>query len=199
MLRGNLASRPFYNERLASLLLLVLALVVAGLTAYNAVELWALTAERSRLVAETATNRKEAARIRREADAAVQGADDARLEMLAADSQEANRYLGRRAFSWTNFFGFIERTLPRDVRLVSVTPDPNAEETFQVVMQLVAEDPEALDTFVERLLATGRFYDMLPPSLQRNDDGTYGVVLPATYLPAIESAPAGDATAAEAP
>ena len=46
MLRGNLATRPFYNERLATLVIVAVALAALLLTAYNVVELTRLSSAR---------------------------------------------------------------------------------------------------------------------------------------------------------
>lgn len=187
MLKGNLATRPFYNERLVSLLIAGLAALVFALSLFNGLQLWNLTRERATLAEQTSANQAEAVRIRQEAAAEIQRADNAGLAALAADSREANSYLNRRAFSWTNFFAFIERTLPRNVRLISVTPGVDDNGNFQVVLVLVARDPDDLDDLVESMLDTGRFYDVFPPSVQANPDGTFGVLLQASYLPAIDT------------
>ena len=52
MLRGNLATRPFYNERIVTLLLALVAAVVLALTVTNVTRLLQLSARRSELRAQ---------------------------------------------------------------------------------------------------------------------------------------------------
>jgi hypothetical protein len=192
MLKGNLSSRPFYNERLVSLVLGLAAAAVLALTAVSGYQLWTLSRERSALAARAASHRAEADRVRREAVTLTGSVDPGVLEALVRDSREANLHLDERAFSWTNFFGFIERTLPADARLVAVTPDPG-EGTFELSMLLVAREPEDMDAFVQELLDTGRFYDVFPENMTRNDDGSFNATLTATYLPQLAKPAAADA------
>ena len=123
MLRGNLATRPFYIERLVSALLVVLALIALALTAYNATRLTALSSRRSPLRAQIAADEAEVNRVRSEA-AAIQGTvDRTALQTLAGSTRLANSLITARTFSWTTFFGVIEDTIPMDVRITAVSPE----------------------------------------------------------------------------
>ena len=69
MLRGNLATRPFYNERIVTLLLALVAAVVLALTVTNVTRLLQLSARRSELRAQIGADEAAAARIRQSAAA----------------------------------------------------------------------------------------------------------------------------------
>ena len=56
MLRTNLATRPFYNERAVRFVLGVVALIVLGVTAFNALELLRLTDSQRTLGAHAVVN-----------------------------------------------------------------------------------------------------------------------------------------------
>ena len=47
MLKGNLSSRPFYNERLVSAALVLIAALALALTAFNGSKLYTLSTQRS--------------------------------------------------------------------------------------------------------------------------------------------------------
>jgi hypothetical protein len=182
VLRGNLSTRPFYNERLVSLSLGLVAVVVLALTAFNVSQLVSLSGERSDLRARIARDDSEATRVNAEAAALQRTVSGGTLRILSGSTREANALIDERTFSWTGFFGLIEKTLPVDVRLVAVTPHADKGE-LRIEMLVVSRGRGDLDTFIDALLETGAFYDVIPKSEQINDDGTRGVALEAGYLP----------------
>jgi hypothetical protein len=207
MLTGNLATRPFYNERLVGLALLAVGLLTAAITFFNARELVGLTRERAALGGRIAENQSTAARIDADAAALQQSVDRATLVALAASAREANDLVAQRTFSWTAFFGLIERTLPFDVRLVAVSPRTERG-IFRIQMSVIARDLDDVDEFTTALLGTTAFRDVVPLDQRAIDDGTYGALLEALYVPvkgdpereapappAASNAPIGETTA----
>ena len=67
MLRANLATRPFYNERAVQFVLGAVALLVLAISAFNAFELIRLTESQQTLGAHAVDAEREAARLRSEA------------------------------------------------------------------------------------------------------------------------------------
>jgi hypothetical protein len=182
MLKGNLSTRPFYNERLVSLAFGLIAVLAFFLTVFNAGQLISLSRERLALNSRIDRDRNEAARISRQADAVQRTVDRSRLQQLVGETHEANTLIDQRTFSWTNFFGLIEKTLPRDVRLIGVSPRVDNGE-FQIAMQVKVRTSDDLATFAAALAGTGQFYDVVPRDTQRNDDDTDTVTLVAGFLP----------------
>jgi hypothetical protein len=183
MLRGNLSTRPFYNERIVGAVLAAAAVLVIAFTIFNGWRLWSLSTRRQALAAQIDRSRTEAGRQRAEAAAIQQAVDRAALAKLADAAREANDLIDRRTFSWTTFFALIEKTLPLDVRLVTVAPRVE-KGTFVVAMTVVARDLGDVSQFIESLQATGAFYDLVPADQQLRDDGTYAAVIDAKYVPA---------------
>jgi hypothetical protein len=189
MLKGNLATRPFYNERIVGFALVAVVVLAVLLTALNAQRLAALTRERTALAGQIDQDRAEAARINGETQALQRSVDRATLRALAADTHEANDLIARRTFSWTAFFGLIERTLPIDVRLVAVSPRTDRG-TFRIQMSIIARDFEHIDEFTSALLATGAFKDVVPLEQRpRPEDGTIAAQIEGLYYP-LAAAPA---------
>jgi hypothetical protein len=134
-------------------------------------------------------DRGEAARITGQADAVRRTVDASRLQLLASSTHEANDLIDQRTFSWTEFFDLIEKTMPRDVRLVGVSPRLEKGE-FKIAMRVVARTPDDLASFTAGLAATGSFYDVALLETQRNDDDTDTLTLLAGYLaPATSTGP----------
>jgi hypothetical protein len=181
MLRGNLSTRPFYNERAVTIAIALVALLVLLLTVVNAFELRRLSTERQRLQAVIERDQAEATRIRARTTDAQREADAAVLARLAGSTREANDLIDRRTFSWTSFLGLIEHTLPLDVRLVDVSPRVE-QGTFRVSMTVIARDLSDLGTFIDALRDTAAFRDVAAVDQQTNEDGTYGGTVEAVYV-----------------
>lgn len=185
MLRGNLATRPFYNERLVTLVLVLVALGALAASIVNGRTLIELSQQRAALGSKIDANERQVAQIRHDAEAVQRTVDRAHLQTLAAQTHEANDLIDQRTFSWTTLFGVIEKTLPIDVRLVAVAPKIEKDNTL-ITMIVVARKPEALADFVAALegpAAGGTFYDVLKHADQRSDDGTINATIEAYYLP----------------
>jgi hypothetical protein len=182
MLRGNLATRPFYNERLVSGVLVILALIALALTAYNATRLTALSSRRSALRAQIAADEAEVNRVRSEA-AAIQGTvDRTALQTLAGSTRLANSLITARTFSWTTFFGFIEDTIPMDVRITAVSPEIEKGEII-VTLLVLGRTAEGIDTFSRALEGTNAFKDLFFTVADKTDDGLFRVTMRAKYTP----------------
>ena len=122
MLKGNLATRPFYNERLVTLFVALVGVVGLALAAYNVTRIVDLSGQRSALRSRIAHDNSEAARIDAETQAIQKSINIEQLNGLAASTGEANALIDQRTFSWTAFFTIISKTLPLDARLIAVAP-----------------------------------------------------------------------------
>jgi len=180
MLKGNLSSRPFYNERVVSLVVTGAAIIGVLLTIFNVSSLYRLSGERAKQEAEEQKSLSEEERVKESAQKLQQSLDKSNLLVLAEATREANWLIDQRTFSWTEFFGYIERTMPRDARLVSVAPrvDRNG---FKIVMLVNTKQLGDLETFIDALQSTSAFKDTLPTDQQRLEDGTLAVTLETTY------------------
>jgi Tfp pilus assembly protein PilN len=192
MLKGNLSTRPFYNDRLATVAIAVIAALVLLASIVNVTWLVSLSSERSEIRTRLDADSREAARIRGEAEALQERVDPVTLAGLAASAREANQLIDQRTFSWTTLLGQLEETLPPGVRLTAISPQAQRGE-FRVALAVVARGLDDVDAFVDALLETGGFYDVAPIEQRANDDGTYQAVVQASYLssrPAVRPAAA---------
>jgi Tfp pilus assembly protein PilN len=181
MLKGNLSTRPFYNDRLVTVAIAVGAVLVLLASIVNATQLIGLSSERSDIRSRLEADTREAARIRSEAEALQGRVDRVTLARLATSAREANQLIDQRTFSWTSLLGQLEDTLPPDVRLTAISPQADRG-VFRVSLAVVARDLDDIDTFIDALLETGGFYDVAPVEQRANDDGTYQAVVQASYM-----------------
>jgi Tfp pilus assembly protein PilN len=180
MLRINLSTRPFYNERAVHFGLFVVALLVGLLTAYNAIRIMALSRHNTELSALINHDRAEAQRLTAEAQRVRAGIDQVRLKSLAEAAGAANVLIDQRTFSWTEFFNRIEATLPPDVMLTSV--QPSFQGTVPVIqMAVLGRRTEDIGEFMEELEATGAFNDVLLVQEDRTDEGLFRGVVRSVY------------------
>jgi len=194
MLRANLATRPFYNERLASILVWGLAAIVAVLALVSVVRVSSLWGRDAELRAEAARNESRAADLRREAHQARGRVDPAHLDHVARAAREANALIDGRTFSWTELFNRFEATLPPGVRLASVQPSRREDGRFAVTVGVIARSVDEIDAFMEALEARGGFQDVLARREVIDEDGRIEATLSGTYAPSV--VPAEGSTAA---
>ena len=188
MLRTNLSTRPFYNERGVHVLLAAAAMLVVVLTAFNALRIVTLSRQNTQLSSIVNRDREEAQRLTRDAQKIRAGINQDELQATATAAESANALIEQRTFSWTEFFNHIEETLPADVMLTAVQPSFKNDVTT-VQMTVLGRRTEDIDEFMEKLEATGAFLDVLPTQDEMTDEGLHKVVLESFYVASDEEHP----------
>ena len=183
MIHTNLSTRPFYNVRAVQAALLALAVIVAVITAFNLVQIIALSASQRTLGAQAQAAEQEAARLRAEAQAIRTRIDAKELEIVASAAREANANIDQRTFSWTNLMMHFEATLPADVRITEITPQPGEQ---RVVIGVEGRSVEDLDEFIVGLEMTGAFHDVLATNEVTMEDDMIAAVIEARYTQALD-------------
>jgi Tfp pilus assembly protein PilN len=182
MLRTNLATRPFYNERLAAILVWGLAAIVVVVTLANIARLISLSGQDAELRAEATQNEQQASELRRQAQQARARVDPAHLRRVALAAREANALIDGRTFSWTELFNRFEATLPAGVRLTSVQPTRAEDGRFVVRVGVVARQVDAIDAFMEALESRGGFRDVLARRESVDEEGRIEAEISGTYV-----------------
>jgi hypothetical protein len=199
MLRTNLATRPFYNERLVHWLIAGAAVLVVGFTAFNVSEYLRLSGRQGGLAADAARDETIARSLSARALEARRRLDPKSLERIGAQAAEANAIIDARTFSWTALFDDVEATLPPTVMLTAITPTIDANGAM-VRLTVLGRTVEAIDDFIERLEATKRFENVQPSSEIVTEEGLFQTQVTGRYLAATPSpAPAGPAAAPVGP
>jgi hypothetical protein len=198
MLRTNLSTRPFYNERAVHLGLGVAALVVLALTVVNVVEVVRLSRQNTVLSGSIRDDRTAAADLSRQARETRQGINQEELKLIVGAAREANALIDSRTFSWTALFNQLESTLPPEVMLASVRPTID-DGTTRITLIVLGRRTVDLDEFMEKLEATGAFENVLPRQQNLNDDGLTQTTIEALYVPEAPPEPAAAPPAAPAP
>jgi hypothetical protein len=189
MLRTNLSTRPFYNERGVRAGLAALGALAVGLTLFNAVEILRLQGQ-SRDSRETiARNEAQAIDLREKARVIRRSIDRVKLDAGQVAAREANMLIDRRTFSWTELLNQFELTLPPDVRVAGVLPQSDEAGRRLVQVSVYSRRIEDVEEFMDALEKTGAFSGVLPRSDQPDDSGTIRTELQAHYTPQAASRP----------
>ncbi len=161
MIRTNLSTRPFYNERTVRAMLLVVAVLVVAFTAFNASRVLRYSRSDTRLQTQAARDEARAADLRQQATRLRASVNTKQIESASVDARDANDLIDRRTFSWTDLFNRFESTLPDDVRITSVRPKLE-DEGFNVEIHVIARSVEDIHLFMENLEGTGAFKNTVP-------------------------------------
>jgi hypothetical protein len=183
MLRTNLATRPFYNERAVRLGIAAAFVMVAAFTAYNVMQIAALNARNAEMSQRAEEAERRQADYTREAQSIRQALNTAEMTAVQQAAQEANALIGRRVFSWTDLFNQFERTLPPDVRIVAVEPQVDDDGQMLVAVTVLSRNPEDLNEFMDQLETTGRFREVLNRQDTITDEGLTRSILQGYYEP----------------
>ncbi len=176
MLKINLATRPFYNERVVHVVLVLLgtgALVLMGLAGRTIVEQTKVHAEFTRVAEATEAL---VGTVSQETRTLEENVSEEELEALRLSAAEANRLVDQRVFSWTELFNVIERTLPSRVMLTGLRPTGSAGR-MSLVIGVIGERVADIEEFIEQLEASGSVGNVLARQEQRTEDGMYSAQL----------------------
>jgi hypothetical protein len=183
MLRTNLSTRPFYNERVVQISLAAAALAILALAAFNIVQFRALSGRHASLIGRVGAAERQAAALRSDADRARRSVDRSQLERVAAAAREANSLIDARTFSWTELLNRLETTLPADVRIQSVKPVLDKDGNFAVAMVVLGRRAEDVEQFVEQLEGTKAFQHVYTRSESTDPQGLLEASIEGWYLP----------------
>jgi hypothetical protein len=180
VLRTNLSTRPFYNERGVHIAIGIAAVLIAALTAWNVVRAISLSRQNTELATRVNRDQVEADQLTKMA-AEIRGKINRdELQRVVESAREANGLIDQRTFSWTAFFNRLESTMPPDVMLTSVRPSVRDGVT-RVTMTVLGRRAEDVDEFIEKLEAIGAFEEVVPAQQDRTEEGLYRVVIESVY------------------
>ena len=183
MIRTNLSTRPFYNERIVRLWLGAIALAVVAATAFNVSRVLRYSRRDTRLVTQASRDETRAADLHRQALRLRGSVDPKQVDYAAADARQANELIDRRTFSWTELFNRFEITLPDEVRIASVRPRVDRDHGFVLVINVTARSVDDVSAFIVNLENTGAFMNIRPADERTDEAGMLQSSLEAVYLP----------------
>ena len=189
MIRTNLSTKPFYNERSVQILLLVVAVIVVAATSFNVSRVLRYSRSDTELATQSARDEARAADLRKQAAQLRASVDLKQVDFASADAKQANDLIDRRTFSWTDLFNRFEATLPDEVRIVSVKPRPDRNKGIVLLIAVVARGVDDVNQFIANLEATGAFIKLRPDEERMNERGEFESIFETTYQPSVKPPP----------
>jgi Tfp pilus assembly protein PilN len=183
VIRTNLSTRPFYNERVVHLWLLGVALLVVAATAFNVSRVLRYSSSDTRLATQASRDEARAADLRKQTAQLRASVDPKQVEFASNDARQANDLIDRRTFSWTELLNRFETTLPDDVRIRSVKPRIDRARGIILMVTIVARGVDDVKQFIDKLEATGAFTAVRPAEEHLDEQGQLESVLDMTYTP----------------
>ena len=186
MIRTNLSTRPFYNERAVHVWALVIALGVAAATIFNVSRVIRYSRSDTQLALQASRDEARAADLHRQAVRLRGSVDPKQVEHASSEARLANDLIDRRTFSWTELFNWFEGTLPDDARIIAVRPKVDRTRGIVLSISVVARTTEDVAQFTERLQDTGAFLNphVVEEHVDEQQQGLLISVLESGYVPA---------------
>jgi Tfp pilus assembly protein PilN len=183
VIRTNLSTRPFYNDRAVRVWMTVVGVLVLAATLFNVTQVLRYSTSNTELATQAATDEARAAELRGRAQRLRGSVDASQVEAISVDAKQANALIDRRTFSWTELFNRFERTLPDDVRITAVRPTVDRDRRIVLTVAVLARSVDDVNEFMENLDKTGAFHELRSGQEQTTDDGQIESVLETVYQP----------------
>jgi len=184
VIKTNLSTRPFYNERAVHIALIVLAAIVVAATAFNVSRILRYSSSDTRLATQASRDEERAADLRQQAARLRASVDPKQVEIASSGARQANDLIDRRTFSWTELLNRFETTLPDEVRITAVKPSVDRDGNITLRVNVVARGVDDVDEFMESLDTTGVFKDVRSADDHFNDQALLESTLEMGYVPA---------------
>lgn len=180
----NLASRPYRDYRPVYAVVVVVSILIAFMLLNNIETGY-------RYARETRTTRDKISRIEQQTETenhrAVDTAQRLRgvnVKVLAEQAQFVNARLAERAFSWSELLDRLERIMPDDVRIDSISPSFSKDGTVHLALQATAKNSQGMVHTLDQLNRDNRFANAFPTSESKSTEGYhFGVMV--DYRPTI--------------
>jgi Tfp pilus assembly protein PilN len=183
VIRTNLSTRPFYNERAVHTWLLLIALIVLAATVFNVTRVLQYSRSDTKLAGEASRDETRANELRQQAFRLRATVDPKQIDFASNEARQANDLIDRRTFSWTELFNRFETTLPDDVRITAVRPQLDKQRGIVLSIAVIARSNEDISAFMDRLKETGVFPEVQPIEEHPDESGAWQASLESIYAP----------------
>lgn len=123
----------------------------------------------------------------RAAQTADQRLKSINVRLIAAQTDYVNARLAERAFSWSELLDRLERVLPDDVRLESISPSFNKDGLVHLQLTCVGKTSSSMVSTIDRLNGNRNFAGAFPSSEDASELG-YRFGISVDYKPSIARA-----------
>ena len=190
----NLATRPYEDVssflRRWGMYTLILALVTAGLV-YFAVHNWRESRDVNRQISRM---QGEIAKLDKDRAEAVIYLNKPENKVISDQSKFLNAAIQRKSLSWTRIFMDLERIMPSQLHVVSITPELNKQNQLLIHLLVAGQSSEKANELLRKMEESPSFRDAQLLNETVNKDNTKGdgvqFDITSIYVPAGEQVPA---------
>lgn len=180
----NLASRPFRDYRPVYAAVVLMALLTAFLALNNVDTFLRYRTETKTTRANIAKLEQQIAEEHSKSEVLAQRLRGIDVKLLASQTEFANAQLAERAFSWSELLDRLEKVLPNDVRIQSVTPTFEKDGLVHLSMTCITKTGEGLTATINRFNGDQHFANAFPTS-ETAMTSDYRFTLGVDYRPSV--------------
>jgi Tfp pilus assembly protein PilN len=184
MLRTNLSTRPFYNERALQGVIGVAAAIAVAFTLFNITQIVLLSRRQSALSSEATAAEMRATELRANAARTRQNLNTKQIDTISGAAREANTIIGQRLFSWTDLLNRLGEALPDNVRITALRPNVGRDGTITISMTVFSDGVGDIEQFMANLENSTAFSEVYPINDEPVDTGGVRATLEGKYAPA---------------
>jgi hypothetical protein len=183
-LHFNLASRPYRDYRPLYAVVVASSLLIAFMMLNNIETYYRYIRDTKSTRAKIAEVEQQVEAENRQAEAMSQRVRGVNVKGLAEQAQFVNARLAERAFSWSELLDRLERVLPDDVRIESVSPGFAKDGLVHLTLLAVAKNGDGMVRTLDRLNRDLHFANAFPTAEDHVDAG-YRFGIGVDYKPSI--------------
>lgn len=181
MLRTNLSTRPFYNERGIHGLLGLTAVLVIAFTIFNVTQIVLLSRQQSQSSGRADAADTRAEQLRARAAQTRQALNAKQLDGISKSANEVNGIIDQRLFSWTDLLNRLSATLPERVRISALRPRVDRDDSVTVLITVVGRSVDDVALFIKNLEETAAFSNVFALEDSLSEEGLVQAVLEGKY------------------
>ena len=181
----NLAARPYRDYRAFNAVVVLVSLLIAVIA-------WADIDTVLRYRQETTSTRTKIAQLQRQteeeqrrADAANQRIRSIDIRRLGSQASFANARLAERAFSWSELLDRLERVLPDDVRITSVSPGFDKNGLIHLTLVCEGKQGDSMVRTMTRLYSDSAHFSNPFPQMEDHAGDLWRFNITVDYRPSI--------------
>ena len=181
----NLAARPYRNYKPVYAVVVITSLAIAFLMLNNVDTYYRYVSETKSTRAKIAQLDAEAESEKRRAAAADAQLRNVDLLSLDAETKFINAQLAERAFSWSELLDRLERVIPDDVRIKSISPTFAKNGLVHLELQCETKVQNGYLKTLNNLIASQYFSNPFPHHETTIDPATFNFGIGVEYKPSV--------------
>ena len=182
IIKNNIASAPLVNYALYFLGCIILAAVTVTFVVWNGLSLAQWKKENDTLKSRIAQQRSQTAEWQRQSYDLQKKINAIKTPAFVSETEFFNQAIKRRVFSWTRLLDEFERLLPKNVRMISVSPSIQRE-SIGIKLEVSARSLNDIVELITAFQNSPNFSNVVFRSEQDQDDGQLGASVSLDYFP----------------